>query len=168
MKVTCPHCNEEFDYKPKGKLRFSWHGVLMTFVCGLIIVGAYGVYHGIQDQPLIASVTQIGGKIKQTYDIFEQVTTTVQGRIAKQVRIHIPTASLVTVQEQAKGLVAAERNNSPTNIFIMYFYVGSGEAPLDNWFAKVTYVNVALIKDWNWGDVAGMKNIGPGMYMETK
>lgn len=168
MNVTCPHCNETFDYKPKGKLRFSWHGILVTFFCGLVVMGAYAIYNGIQDQPLIASVTQLGQQAQQAYNVFEQVTTTLQGRVAKQIRVHVQSKDENEVKLQAKKLIEAERNQRPTNIIILYFYVGTGEVPLDNWYAKVTYVNVALVKDWSWGDVGNMKNIGPGMYMETK
>lgn len=168
MKVTCPHCNESFESKPRGKVHLSWHGFSMAIVCGLIIMGAYALYNGVQNQPLVASVTQIGSQLQQAYDVFEQVTTTVQGRVAKQIRVHIKTADAQLVQNQAKKLIEAERSSHPTNVIILYFYVGSDDAPLDSWYAKVMYVNVALIRDWNWGDLGKMKNIGPGTYLELK
>ncbi len=110
MNVTCPHCNETFDYKPKGKLRFTWHGVLVTLFCGLVVMGAYALYNGIQDQPLIASVTQLGQQAQQTYNVFEQVTTTLQGRVAKQIRVHIQSKDENEVKVQAQKLIEAERN----------------------------------------------------------
>lgn len=168
MNVTCPNCNESFDYKPKGKLKLSWRGVMITMFCGLVILGAYSLYKGINDQPLVSAVTNLGAQIKEKYNVFEQVTTTVQGRVAKQIRVNIKSADPEEVKIQAKKLIEAERNLRPTNIIVLYFYTGSGNVPLDNWYAKVTYVNVALIRDWDWGDVGAMKSIGPGTYMELK
>ncbi len=168
MNVTCPHCNESFDTSIKKRWRISWQGVFMACVFGLVIAAAYAVLETVQDQQLVASVSQLGNSLNRPYSVFEQISTSIQGNVAKQIRVQTTTRDSEKLAQQAKDLIAAERANKPTNLIFVYFYIGEGDMPLDRWIAKVTYVNFAAIKNFSPPDFSGIKTIAPGTYMETK
>ncbi len=168
MNVTCPHCQESFDTHVKKRWRVSWRGLFLASVFGLLVAAGYAVLDVVRDQQLVASVSQLGDSLSRPYSVFEQISTSIQGTIAKQIRVHTTTRDNDTLAKQATDLIAAERSNKPTNLIFIYFYIGEGDVPLDRWYAKVTYVNYAAVKDFSLPDFSGIKTIAPGTYLEIR
>ncbi|MBI4836768.1 MAG: hypothetical protein HY817_05945 [Candidatus Abawacabacteria bacterium] len=170
--VTCPHCQKEFDPKSgnssshlSGKT-FQWAFLLILLAMGLYQLGTNSA-----EQQLLSSVTNFRGELGEAYEVFDKVSSNIQGRIAKQVRVRVKTNDIGTVTTQAKELIAAERNNNPTNLIYLYFYLTDKDPstlPLESWFAKVTYVNFVVIRDLAPGDFLNAKSIAPGTYLEVK
>ncbi|OGC82040.1 MAG: hypothetical protein A2V81_02700 [Candidatus Abawacabacteria bacterium RBG_16_42_10] len=177
MPVICPNCSHSFDPTPppperkKFKLPVSWRTILSLIV--LVFFGSI-VYQYVQEidtKHLVSSVTTLQSNLQKAYEVFDQISTNVQGRVARQIRVKVASNDVGLITEQAKKLIAAEKGNKPTNLIYIYFYVTDKDVstiPLDHWYAKVTYVNFTLIRDLSPGDFQGFKNIAPGTYLEIK
>ncbi len=177
MAITCPHCQKSFDppspppEKKLYKLPISWRSIASLIV--LVIFGSI-VYQYVKDidtKQLVSSVTTLQSDLQKAYEVFDQISTNVQGRVARQIRVKVASNDIGLITEQAKKLIAAEKGNKPTNLIYVYFYVTNEDVntiPLDHWYAKATYINFALIRDLSPGDFQGFKNIAPGTYLEIK
>lgn len=169
--MICPHCQKEFD--PKGsmdKTHLSWRNLQWGAILVLLAMFLYQVSSHSPDQ-FLSSVTTLQNNVKTIYEVFDKASSNIQGRIAKQVRIKINKFDKPFIIQQAKELIAAERNNNPTNIIYLYFYITDSDPqalPLEQWKAKVTFVNFAIIRDLSPGDFSGAENIAPGAYLEIK
>lgn len=170
--MLCPHCQKEFDPKRTSDKKhltwktFQWAGILV-----LIAMVLYQFNTSEQATKLLSSVTTLNTNIKNVYEVFDQASSNIQGRIVKQVRIKLNVYNKEFVVQQAKELISAERNNNPTNIIYLYFYVTDKDPeklPLDSWNAKVTFINFSIIRDLSPGDFAEMENIAPGTYLEIR
>ena len=170
--ITCPHCQKEFEPKSHAADRKHLSGKTFQWAF-LVILLAMAMYwiNGQSSSPVMTSVTNFQANVKQAYQVFDQVSTNIQGHIAKQVRLQVKTNDKSVIIAQAKELIAAERNNNPTNIIYLYFYVTDKDPeklPLDSWNAKVTFINFSIIRDLSPGDFAKMENIAPGTYLEIR
>lgn len=177
MAITCPNCNHSFDPAPpppeKKKFKLP---ISLRSVASLIVLLVFGmvVYQYVKDidaKQLVSSVTTLKGDLQKAYEVFDQISTNVQGRVARQIRVKVASNDINLITEQAKKLIAAEKGNKPTNLIYVYFYVTNKDVntiPLDGWYAKATYVNFALIRDLSPGDFQNYKNIAPGTFLEVK
>lgn len=169
--ITCPHCQKEFEpTKGVSKSHLSWKTVQWIFILTIVAMILYGVKQQDGTQ-LLSSVTTLQTNVQSAYDIFNKTSRSIKGHIVKEMRVQIHTNDRERITQQAKELVAAERNNSPTNIIYIYFYLtdkNPEDLPLESWIAKVSFVNFSLIRDMNPGDFANAKNIAPGTYLEIK
>ncbi len=172
MAITCPHCQQSFEPEKKTfRLPISWRTVFSLLI--LLIFGSvvYQYVKEVDTKQLVSSVTTLQSNLEKAYEVFDQISTNVQGRVARQIRVKVASNDIGMITEQAKKLIAAEKGNKPTNLIYVYFYVTDKDVntiPLDHWYAKATYVNFALIRDLSSGDFKGFKNIAPGTYLEIK
>jgi len=169
--ITCPHCSKEFEYKKSaGKNHLSWKTFQWAFVLIMVAMLLYG-FRERDGTQLLSSVTTLQTNLQTAYDVFEKASKSVRGHIVKEMRVQVHTSDREVITRQAKELVQAERNNNPTNIIYIYFYLTDldpSDLPLESWIAKASFVNFALIKDMKPGDFANAKNIAAGTYIEFK
>lgn len=172
MPITCPHCQQSFEPEKKPfKLPISGRTIFSLIVLLFFGLIGYQYVKEVDTQQLVSSVTTLQSNLQKAYEVFDQISTNVQGHVARQIRVKVATNDVSVITEQAKKLINAEKGNKPTNLIYVYFYVTDKDVstiPLDRWYAKATYVNFALIRDMSPGDFQKFKNIAPGTYLEIK
>lgn len=169
--ITCPHCQKEFEYKKGvGKHHLSWKTFQGAFLLIVLAMVLYAFQQNNETQ-LLSSVTTLQTNLQTAYDVFDKTSKSIRGHMVKEMRVQVQSSDVSVITQHAKALITAERNNNPTNIIYIYFYLtdkNPNDLPLERWIAKASFVNFSLIRDMSPGDFATAKNIAPGTYLETR